>query len=107
MRKNLPLKTKLSTKTISYTADLYIRFGKCYNMYIVNMYYVKGLKMRTPTEYTRNLKNKIITEKMLLDCLYSCNKRAKNWRDKEREYRDYYRSNYNTRAGKPTISMVG
>ena len=24
---------------------------------------------------------------MLIDCLYSCNKRAKNYRDKEREYR--------------------
>lgn len=49
--------------------------------------------MRTPKEYTNNIKNHIITKQMLLDCLYSSNKRAKNWRDKEREYRhsyDYY-----------------
>ena len=49
--------------------------------------------MRTPKEYTNNIKNYIITKQMLLDCLYSSNKRAKNWRDKEREYRhsyDYY-----------------
>lgn len=41
--------------------------------------------MKTPLEYTKNLKNKIITKQMLLDCLYSSNKRAKNYRDKERE----------------------
>ena len=29
---------------------------------------------------------------MLLDCLYSVNKRAKNFRDKAREYRAYYKS---------------
>ena len=49
--------------------------------------------MRTPKEYTDNLQKKIITENMLLDCLYSVNKRAKNYRDKEREYRQYYRRN--------------
>ena len=52
-----------------------------------------GIAMRTPKEYTNNIKNHIITKQMLLDCLYSSNKRAKNWRDKEREYRhsyDYY-----------------
>lgn len=49
--------------------------------------------MRTPKEYAENLKNGIITEAMLLDCLYSANKRAKNYRDKAREYRAYYRSN--------------
>lgn len=49
--------------------------------------------MRTPTAYTKNLKEHIITSDMLLDCLYSSNKRAKNWRDKEREYRAIYRGN--------------
>lgn len=48
--------------------------------------------MKTPLEYTKNLKNHIITPQMLLDCLYSSNKRAKNWRDKEQEYREFYRS---------------
>lgn len=43
--------------------------------------------MRTPIEYSKNLKNHVITMQMLLDCLYSSNKRAKNWRDKEREWR--------------------
>lgn len=50
--------------------------------------------MRTPKEYTQNLKNKIITKQMLADCLYSVNKRAKNCRDNERKYyryrTDYY-----------------
>lgn len=50
--------------------------------------------MRTPKEYTENLKRGIITEAMLQDCLFSVNKRAKNYRDKEREYRNRYRSNY-------------
>ncbi len=49
--------------------------------------------MKTPAAYTKNLQNHIITKQMLLDCLYSSNKRAKNWRDKEREYRDKYRNN--------------
>lgn len=48
--------------------------------------------MRTPKEYSDNLKNGIITEAMLVDCLYSANKRAKNYRDKAREYRSYYKS---------------
>lgn len=49
--------------------------------------------MKTPKEYTDNLKNGIITQPMLIDCLYSSNKRAKNYRDKEREYRQMYRRN--------------
>lgn len=47
--------------------------------------------MRTPKEYTKNLENGIITEEMLSDALYSVNKRAKNWRDKKREYKDRIR----------------
>lgn len=49
--------------------------------------------MKTPKEYTKSIREKIITKQMLLDCLYSSNKRAKNYRDKEREYRSYYRGN--------------
>lgn len=57
--------------------------------------------METPKEYSKNLKNKILTTDMLVDCLFSVNKRAKNCRDKEREYRDknrnhYYTDKYNT-----------
>ena len=43
--------------------------------------------MRTPKEYSENLKNGIITAEMLEACLFSVNKRAKNCRDKIREYR--------------------
>lgn len=49
--------------------------------------------MRTPKEYTDNINCGIITKRMLSDCLFSVNKRAKNFRDKEREYHNYYRSN--------------
>lgn len=49
--------------------------------------------MKTPKEYTQNLKNNIITKEMLLNCLYSSNKRAKNYRDKEKQYREYRRFN--------------
>lgn len=49
--------------------------------------------MKTPKEYTNNLKNNIITKEMLLTCLYSSNKRAKNYRDKERQYREYRKFN--------------
>lgn len=41
--------------------------------------------MKTPALYVQNLNNHTITIDMLADCLYSSNKRAKNWRDKEKE----------------------
>lgn len=47
--------------------------------------------MKTPKIYNDNLKNNIITKNMLIDCLFSVNKRAKNCRDKERKYRAYFR----------------
>jgi hypothetical protein len=48
--------------------------------------------MRTPKSYIENLEQGIVTEKMLCDVLYSYNKRAKNWRDKKREYKHSYAS---------------
>ena len=52
--------------------------------------------MKTPKEYTKSLKNHIITEDMFCDCLYSVNKRAKNFRDKAQHYRHnrYYSGYY-------------
>ena len=50
--------------------------------------------MRTPKEYKDNLNNGIVTVPMLEDVLFSYNKRAKNWRDKAREYRQKSRDNY-------------
>lgn len=58
--------------------------------------------MKTSKEYIKNLNNKIITLSMLIDCLYSSNKRAKNYRDKARKYRyklkcnPYIYNKYNT-----------
>lgn len=49
--------------------------------------------MKTPKNYENNLKKGIITKEMLSDCLFSVNKRAKNCRDKERQYR-CYRNDY-------------
>lgn len=46
--------------------------------------------MKTPKYYQKNLKQKIITEEMLSDCLYSANKRAKNMRDNKNEDRGMY-----------------
>ena len=42
--------------------------------------------MKTPEEYTKNLKKGIITDEMLNQCLYSVNKRAKNYRDRKKGY---------------------
>ena len=60
--------------------------------------------MRTPTMYTKNIKNHVITTQMLLDCLFSVNKRAKNYRDQERKYRnmryDYYDNEEKNRSKK-------
>ena len=49
--------------------------------------------MRTPKKYLDNLENGIVTEQMLCDVLYSYNKRAKNWRDKKRQYKKSYSTN--------------
>ena len=46
--------------------------------------------MRTPKEYTDNIKNGIITTSMLEAALYSVNKRAKNYRDAERKTKHQY-----------------
>lgn len=48
--------------------------------------------MKTPYLYTKNIKNKILTDQMLAECIYSVNKRAKNFRDKAQEYRYANRS---------------
>lgn len=50
--------------------------------------------MKTPKIYQENLKNKIVTKQMLIDALYSVNKRAKNYRDKNREYYGYVNQFY-------------
>lgn len=50
--------------------------------------------MKTPKEYTDNLKNGIITTEMLRDALFSVNKRAKNYRDAERKCRVEYYGRY-------------
>lgn len=50
--------------------------------------------MKTPKHYLINLKERIITVEMLVDCIYSCNKRAKNYRDKKREYKRKYTIGY-------------
>lgn len=55
--------------------------------------------MRTPAKWNKKLHQNIITEKMLEVALYSVNKRAKNWRDKKREYRHYWYDKYDN-AGK-------
>ena len=41
--------------------------------------------MKTPKSYSDNLKNNIITDDMLGACIYSVNKRAKNFRDRTRK----------------------
>lgn len=48
--------------------------------------------MKTPYLYNKNIKNKILTDQMLAECIYSVNKRAKNFRDKAQEYRYANRS---------------
>lgn len=50
--------------------------------------------MRTPKAYADRLAAREITPQMLSDALYSVNKRAKNWRDKERELRQRYHQSW-------------
>lgn len=56
------------------------------------LYYKKErtvFNMKTPKSFITNLNNDIITYEMLGASVFSCNKRAKNYRDKARSYRDY------------------
>jgi hypothetical protein len=46
--------------------------------------------MKTKKIWLDNLKNGTITNEMLSLCLYSVNKRAKNYRDMARKYNNYY-----------------
>ena len=50
--------------------------------------------MKITKEVCKNLKEGIVSKEMLCMALYSYNKRAKNMRDKEREYHDYSRKHY-------------
>ena len=43
--------------------------------------------MRTPKNYTQSVNDKKITNEMIAECIYSVNKRAKNYRDKIRKYK--------------------
>lgn len=43
--------------------------------------------MRTPKKYSDLIKNKEITNKIIAECIYSVNKRAKNYRDKIEDYK--------------------
>ena len=44
--------------------------------------------MRTPKNYTQSVNDKKITNEMIAECIYSVNKRAKNYRDKIKEYKN-------------------
>lgn len=50
--------------------------------------------MKTPKEYVKYLTQGICNEQMLADVIYSYNKRAKNYRNKKRDYRNYYKTNH-------------
>ena len=43
--------------------------------------------MRTPKKYSDLIKKKEITNKIIAECIYSVNKRAKNYRDKMEDYK--------------------
>lgn len=46
--------------------------------------------MRTSAEYKKSLNNGVVMTEMLMEALFSVNKRAKNYRDIERECREEY-----------------
>lgn len=51
--------------------------------------------MKTPATYTKMLKEERVTKEILGEVLYSYNKRAKNYRDQKRKYRNYTYDKYN------------
>lgn len=64
--------------------------------------------MKTPALYVQNLNNHIITTDMLANCLYSSNKRAKNWRDKGRllQTKRNHAVNFKASVHSPRIDRV-
>ena len=53
--------------------------------------------MRTPKNYIQLVNDKKITNEMIAECIYSVNKRAKNYRDKIRKYKDDRYNRYTAR----------
>lgn len=51
--------------------------------------------MKTPSSYSKLLKQGKITKQILGEVIYSYSKRAKNYRDQKRKYKSYRYDNYN------------
>lgn len=70
---------------------MYLETSRCIGQSLI---YMKVIEAK---EINKSLKNGLVTPEMLGYAAYSVNKRAKNWRDKEREYREqnYYFRRYN------------
>ena len=45
--------------------------------------------MKTPKKYSNLVNQNKITEEILGEVIYSINKRAKNWRNQKRKYKNY------------------
>lgn len=60
--------------------------------------------MRTPKEYTDNIKNGIITKQMLSDCIFSVSKNAKNWKEKSKRYKGFSNRMYSQRVHAERLS---
>lgn len=56
--------------------------------------------MKTPKKYLDSIDNGVITKEILVDCLRSVNERERNCIEKKREYSNFYRTNYYSKAYK-------
>ncbi len=52
--------------------------------------------MKTPKKYSDLVNQNKITEEILGEVIYSINKRAKNWRNQKRKYKNYLLDQYDS-----------
>lgn len=52
--------------------------------------------MKTPKKYSNLVNQNKITEEILGEVIYSINKRAKNWRNQKRKYKNYLLDQYDS-----------
>lgn len=59
-----------------------------FKVYDIKRKFERDNEMKTPKLYNDLINEKKITNEIIAECVYSVNKRAKNYRDKIKEYKN-------------------
>ena len=73
---------KTITRRYNKTCELFFK------VYDIKRKFERDNEMKTPKLYNDLINEKKITNEIIAECVYSANKRAKNYRDKIKEYKN-------------------